>query len=442
MLSICIGYGKRDAQWLTLPTDRSEVYEAIGKIMEENGWEQVKTQPYIRDALSEIPNLPSYLEGYYYSIPEAMAQLNFLAARIAWLSTKEKEIFSKALEILEPSTLRQLIETTFDLDQFEIQSGTIIQKSDKEWNHVLDNEEIYNKPFGKDVAFFLHVHRESGPGYSSFALRLPQKEKVWDRFEVWVDSDKPSKVKTIQCGGQFGELWDYLPANSTWKEIDDFAELLMSQELKNPTVFIAEMISCFEAERPHCMEDVFRLASGLKGSTVSQDIHKIRLFSPLEGELFTYNERGRIRIAGYPLEAVDLIQFQESIKEVLHNEEWLKRHPCGFVEQLENKLLRQKVISMRPMTEEWNGRLWGVLEVKSYEELQPEELGKVIEQWRGLAAAGWGYQIRNMGIKTEIGELHLSFWSSHPDFCILTEGQLKENRLAQSEDQSQGLTMG
>lgn len=82
-----------------------------------------------------------------------MDQLNFLAARIAWLSTKEKEIFSKVLEILGPSTLRQLIETTFNLDQFEIQSGTITQKSDKEWNHVLENEEIYNKPFGKDVVF-------------------------------------------------------------------------------------------------------------------------------------------------------------------------------------------------------------------------------------------------------------------------------------------------
>lgn len=100
-----------------------------------------------------------------------------------------------------------------------------------------------------------------------------------------MDSDKTSKVKTIQCGGQFGELWDYLPVNSTWKEIDDFAEFLMRQEIENPTAFMAEMISCFETERLHCMEDVFRLASGLKGSTVSQDIHKIRLFSPLEGEL-------------------------------------------------------------------------------------------------------------------------------------------------------------
>ncbi|WP_157140245.1 hypothetical protein [Enterocloster citroniae] len=58
----------------------------------------------------------------------------------------------------------------------------------------MEDEEIYNKPFGEDVAFFPHLHRETGPGISSFALRLPQKEKVWDRFEVWADSNKTSKV--------------------------------------------------------------------------------------------------------------------------------------------------------------------------------------------------------------------------------------------------------
>lgn len=143
----------------------------------------------------------------------------------------------------------------------------------------------------------------------------------------------------------------------------------MRQELENPTIFMAEMISCFETERPNCVKDVYWLASGLKGSAVSQDIHKIRLFSPLEGELFTYNERGRIWIAGYPLEAVDLIQFQESIKEVLQNEEWIKRHPCGFVEQLENKRLRQKVIFNEADDRRGEWPALGCFGSKSYGEL-------------------------------------------------------------------------
>lgn len=122
-----------------------------------------------------------------------MDQLNFLAARIAWLSTKEKEIFSKVLEILGPSTLRQLIETTFNLDQFEIQSGTITQKSDKEWNHVLENEEIYNKPFGKDVVFsFMFIEspvRENLP--LLYVCRKKKKCGIALRFG-WI-ATKPAK---------------------------------------------------------------------------------------------------------------------------------------------------------------------------------------------------------------------------------------------------------
>lgn len=35
MLSIYIGYGKKDSQWLTLPASRAEAYETLGKIMEK-----------------------------------------------------------------------------------------------------------------------------------------------------------------------------------------------------------------------------------------------------------------------------------------------------------------------------------------------------------------------------------------------------------------------
>ena len=99
---------------------------------------------------------------------------------------------------------------------------------------------------------------------------------------------------------------------------------------------------------------------------------------------------------------------------MLKNEEWLLEHPCGFVEQLENKLLRQRVISMIPTIQEWKGELWGVLEVKSNGKLLPEELDQMIAQWRGIAATGWGHQIRTMGLKIERGELHLGFWNIRP----------------------------
>ena len=442
MLSIYIGYGKKDSQWLTLTASRAEAYETLGKIMEARGWEPTRDKPFIRAATSEILNLPGYLEGYIYSVPETMNQLNFLAARVAWMDTRQRGIFSEALENMEPECLWQLIEMTYNLDQFEKTSDTIRPEADKQWNHVLIDENFYKNPFGRDIAFFLHVHTGSGPGKSSFALRLPQKEKIWDRFETWVGTDKPSEVKTVQCGGLFGELWEYIPANCTWKEADDFADYLMDQEIKNPDVFIKALIRRLEAGRPCSMDEVYQAADSMNGGTEVSNAYQIRLFSPLEGEFFAYNERGKLRLDGYQLNSRDLVQYQQSIAEAMKNEDWLQRHPCGFAEQLENKLLRQRVISMIPMTKEWGGRLWGVLEVKSHEKLLPEEINQVITQWKGIAAAGWEHQNRNMGIKTEEGELHLGFWNNSPDFCILTEAQLKENGMKEEENYTQEFRMG
>lgn len=441
MLSVCIGYEKQDAQWLTLPTDHAEVYEVVGKIREAHGWEPMRGEPFIRFATSEISNLPSYLEGYTYSMPDIMNQLNFLAARIAWMNTREKNIFSRALEIVDPEFLWQLIEITYNLDQFEEFSDTVLPDDDKQWNHIVMDEEFYKNPFGMDTAFFLHVHTDSGPGKSSFALRLPQKEKIWDRFEIWVGTAKPSGVKTIQCGGMFGELWDYLPANCTWREVDDFANFLISQEFKDPAVLTERLIRSLEASRSCSLDEVYEAIAGTLCRKKDSNTCQTRLFSPLEGELFTYNERGRLRLMGYQLTSRDLLQYQQPISEMLKNEEWLLEHPCGFVEQLENKLLRQRVISMIPTIQEWKGELWGVLEVKSNGKLLPEELDQMIAQWRGIAATGWGHQIRTMGLKIERGELHLGFWNSRPDFCVLTETQLKNCGLEAEKNQTRGFSM-
>lgn len=78
--------------------------------------ESTRGKPFIRAATSEIFNLPGYLEGYIYSVPETMKQLNFLTARVAWMDTRQKKIFSEALENLEPVCLWQLIEMTYNLE--------------------------------------------------------------------------------------------------------------------------------------------------------------------------------------------------------------------------------------------------------------------------------------------------------------------------------------
>ena len=92
---------------------------------------------------------------------------------------------------------------------------------------------------------------------------------------------------------------------------------------------------------------------------------------------------------------------------------------------------------MNPTVEIWQGELWGVLEVKSHGELSPSELSALTEEWCGQESDGWGEGFEQRPIKTEDGELFVSFWNPGSSFFITTEQNLK-----QPSEQSFGMQMG
>lgn len=80
---------------------------------------------------------------------------------------------------------------------------------------------------------------------------------------------------------------------------------------------------------------------------------------------------------------------------------------------------------MKPTVEEWNGRLWGVLEVQSYGQLSASDLEGVIKEWSGQESDGWGEGFEQREIHVDSGELCVSFWESGNRFFIKTEQELK-----------------
>lgn len=48
---------------------------------------------------------------------------------------------------------------------------------------------------------------------------------------------------------------------------------------------------------------------------------------------------------------------------------------------------------MTPDVEEYAGRLWGVLTVRTYGELNDRELTAVMEEWKAMADSGWGEEL-------------------------------------------------
>lgn len=171
---------------------------------------------------------------------------------------------------------------------------------------------------------------------------------------------------------------------------------------------------------------------------LTEELEECRLFSPLSGLLYPYDEDwGGISDQPMDIGPGELCQYEDQILERIGQERLEEEGERGLAVYLGNRLLKRKVFSMNPTVEMWNGELWGVLEVKSHGALSPQELSGLMEEWLGQESDGWGEGFEQREIKTEEGDLCVSFWHSGDDFFIKTEQELK-----QWQAQDMGMQMG
>lgn len=170
---------------------------------------------------------------------------------------------------------------------------------------------------------------------------------------------------------------------------------------------------------------------------LTEELEECRLFSPLSGLLYPYDEDwGGISDQPMEIGPGDLCQYEDQILERIGQERLEEEGERGLAVYLGNRLLKRKVFSMNPTVEMWNGELWGVLEVKSHGALSPQELSGLMEEWLGQESDGWGEGFEQREIKTEEGDLCVSFWHSGDGFFIKTEQELKQ------QTQDFGMKMG
>ena len=161
---------------------------------------------------------------------------------------------------------------------------------------------------------------------------------------------------------------------------------------------------------------------GTRGSSVI-----IRFYSNLSGYL-DFND-GR---DDQPLSSFELKRYQKQIEKKLE-ENFTRKEETGLVCCVEKPDLKDKLISMQPFVEEWDERLWGVLEIKYFEELSEEELIYLKGKWREQLTDGWGEGFVQREIKVDHGK------SLYVDFCagavvpqIYLEQELKDSLLQES----------
>ena len=155
------------------------------------------------------------------------------------------------------------------------------------------------------------------------------------------------------------------------------------------------------------------------------NLQTLRLFSPLFPKVYRENEYGDHDYETEDITVSEACAYENEILAALERERLPNEGDRGLAVYLHDELLKNKVYSMNPTVEQWNGELWGVLEVQTYGELADSELEALKSEWCGQESDGYGEGLEQRPIKTPDGELYLSFWDSNDDFFIKTEEELK-----------------
>lgn len=185
-------------------------------------------------------------------------------------------------------------------------------------------------------------------------------------------------------------------------------------------------------------ENGLLLREDIPMAQLTEELEEFKLFSPLKGIIYPYDEEwGGISNQEGEVSSKGLCMYKDKILERIEQECLEEEGERGLAIYLHNCLLKRKVFSMNPTVEIWNGELWGVLEVKSHGILSPQELSGLMEEWEGQESDGWGEGFEQREIKTEEGDIYVSFWHSGDDFFIKTEQELK-----QRQTQDFGMKMG
>ncbi len=163
-----------------------------------------------------------------------------------------------------------------------------------------------------------------------------------------------------------------------------------------------------------------------------KEFEGIRLFSPLTALM--YGQEGYESDEPEEITPTQLCRYVSAIKkQLIKRAAGYRRRPWVSGIYKRNRILRQKVFRMFPDVEVWQGELWGVLEIESYGKLSDTELNAVIAEWSGQASDGWGEGFEQRPIRTEEGDLYVSFWNSGSDYFITTEEKLKDASLRHSD---------
>lgn len=310
MLKIYIGRNAGRTVCLTLPATREETDRAFADIGSVRPGEPILVQ----EIRTSVPHLEERLKGLDYEKKEVQEALDFLDKRIGYLTQEEQDMFSAVLRMEDPGTLGEVINLSYNLDQYEmIPHGTDqaeisrkLLKKDKgieipaEIAGFLDHERVSSayflrhkggfSPSGlvlkKERAVLEEIYgngRYTDPGYEKgsllllrlykkgswspngdYALSVPASEERIALAREWFGVENLNACGFYTSSVEWEDLTDYLPAGMGAEEVNQAAAFFAENVLDGTRGRFHHLLAALEAECPRTLEEVLEVAGNLK----------------------------------------------------------------------------------------------------------------------------------------------------------------------------------
>lgn len=141
-----------------------------------------------------------------------------------------------------------------------------------------------------------------------------------------------------------------------------------------------------------------------------RELVETRLYCPLKFQMDVDDDDGMYPI---DIDSANYIDYDDEINEAIRKD--VKRDDYaserGLAAYMHNDHLDQKVHSIMPGVETRSGELYGVITVKSYGELNKNELTDLISDLTGQLSDGWGEGFEQREIKIGGDNVYISFWN-------------------------------
>lgn len=310
MLKLYIGRNAGRTVCLTLPVS----YEEVDKALAEFGDVRPEAPVLVQEAQTSVPYLGERLKGISYEKQENRQELDFLTRRIRYLTQTEQDVFSAALRMEEPGTLGEIINLSYNLDQYELiphgteqselsrmmlkknrgievpaeiagfldhervssayflrhkgefsPSGLVLKKEGAVPEEVYGNGRHIHPGYEKGSLILLHLYQKGYRSpYGDYVLSVPaSRERIaLAREHLGVENLDGFGFYTSFVGRE--DLTDYLPAGLGAEEINQAATFFMEEVLVGTKEKIQQLYAVLEAECPRTLGEALEAAGNLK----------------------------------------------------------------------------------------------------------------------------------------------------------------------------------